>query len=355
MSSTGNPNHDKAGGTWHRRIVEVRRLYASVLRRAEETLLWKVWGRMLDSQFVDRSVALAGKAFVSFFPLVIVVAAFVPSGVRTSIFTTLTHRLGITGDALATTRRAFASAEDIRRATGLLGLLFTIFYASQFTTALQRVYRAAWRRPPGAMLGIYVRGLVWMGGILGYMALMGALRAFLPGDAGIAFFGVVGLSATAALWWLTAWMMLDGQVRLRVLVPSGLITGVGMSAYAVSATIWMPSTVTGNQRQFGFFGVALALVTWFSGAAICVVVGACAGAVLAEDRGPIGRFVRGSADSLLVDGAPASLVPTGMSRIAGAFASSDDDGSPKSAAAVEPEALDAAAARPTARQPGGRP
>jgi len=37
---------------------------------------------MLEIEFVDRSVALAGKAFVSFFPLVIVVAAFVPERIR---------------------------------------------------------------------------------------------------------------------------------------------------------------------------------------------------------------------------------------------------------------------------------
>ena len=43
---------------------------------------------MLEIEFVDRSVALAGKAFVSFFPLVIVVAAFVPQSIRSSIFTT---------------------------------------------------------------------------------------------------------------------------------------------------------------------------------------------------------------------------------------------------------------------------
>ena len=50
--------------------------------RAERTLLWQVWNRMLEIEFVDRSVALAGKAFVSFFPLVIVVAAFMPPSVR---------------------------------------------------------------------------------------------------------------------------------------------------------------------------------------------------------------------------------------------------------------------------------
>jgi len=41
-------------------------------------------------EFVDRSVALASKAVVSFFPLVIVVAWFAPPRIRTSIFTSLT-------------------------------------------------------------------------------------------------------------------------------------------------------------------------------------------------------------------------------------------------------------------------
>ena len=45
---------------------------------------------MLEVEFIDRSVALAGKAFVSFFPLVIVVAAFMPDGVRSSLVTSVT-------------------------------------------------------------------------------------------------------------------------------------------------------------------------------------------------------------------------------------------------------------------------
>ena len=63
----------------------------AVLRtRLERLLVWQVWERMLEIEFVDRSVALAGKAFVSFFPLVIVVAAFMPPRIRSSIFATLT-------------------------------------------------------------------------------------------------------------------------------------------------------------------------------------------------------------------------------------------------------------------------
>ena len=124
----------------------------------ERLLLWRVWERMLEIEFVDRSIALAGKAFVSFFPLVIVVAAFVPEEIRASIITAVTARLGIRGEALTLVREAFASADDVRVATGLLGLLFTIFFASSFITALQRVYLRAWRRPPSRGVASYGRG-----------------------------------------------------------------------------------------------------------------------------------------------------------------------------------------------------
>src|SRR4051794_10284314 len=89
----------------------------------EQLLLWRVWERMLEIEFVDRSVALAAKAFVSFLPTVIIVAAFVSANIRRSIISTLTHRLGMRGEALRLTKEAFASAEHIRTATGVLGLV----------------------------------------------------------------------------------------------------------------------------------------------------------------------------------------------------------------------------------------
>ncbi len=62
-------------------LAGVRERVADVRERAQRTVFWQVWERMLEIEFVDRSVALAGKAFVSFFPLVVVVASFMPSGI----------------------------------------------------------------------------------------------------------------------------------------------------------------------------------------------------------------------------------------------------------------------------------
>jgi hypothetical protein len=114
---------------------------------------------------------------------------------------------------------------------------------------------------------------------------------------------------TAGLWWFTAWFLLRGEVRPRVLIPTGVISSILTAGYAASATVWMPGVVTSNEAQFGFFGVALALVTWFSGAAICVLIGACAGPVFAEDSGRVGRLVRGGESGTLTAGARPSLPP----------------------------------------------
>lgn len=307
-------------------LAGVRDRVEPVHRWLQRTVVWRVWERMLEIEFVDRSVALAGKAFVSLFPLIIVVAAFVPPRIRSSLFATVTHQLGIRGHAQATVREAFASSDDVRRATGLVGLALTFFFASSFTSALQRVYLRAWRRSPGGSFRAYASALVWLLVTLGYLALLGGVRELLGDRIGAGVSVLVSMTASFAFWWFTAWLMLKGQVRWRVLVPTGLITGLTMLGYAFSASIWMPTLVTSNDTQFGFFGVALALVTWLSGASACILVGACAGTILAEDQGQVGALIRGRKHELLVEGAtPSWPAPASAPRLRDAFRPTTDD------------------------------
>jgi hypothetical protein len=87
----------------------------------------------------------------------------------------------------------------------------------------------------------------------------------------------------------------------------------------------MPEVVTSNEAQFGVFGIALALITWFSGTTICILFGACAGAVLAEDPGRIGTIIRGGQSQTLNVGATPPLPPpAGELSLRDAFRSTDD-------------------------------
>lgn len=71
--------------------------------------------------------------------------------------------------------------------------------------------------------------------------------------------------------------------------------------------------------------VALALVSWFSGAAICILVGACAGPVFAEDEGRVGELIRGGHPGVLAPGAAPSLPgPNRDLRLRDAFSAEDE-------------------------------
>jgi membrane protein len=262
--------------------------------RLERTICWRVWERLVENEFLDRSVALGAKAFVSFFPAIIVVAAFLPASVRNSITSTIISKAGLRGDGLDSVRRAFATSNDVRRSTGILGLILTFFYINSFFSALQRVYLRAWRRPAARVVSRYALGGGWLAAVVVYFSLLGGFRALLSG-ARAAGYAPVALLATMVMWLLTPWLLLERQVRLRVLVPTAILTGAGMAVYYASASVWMPQTIAKNQAQFGFFGVALSLVTWLTGASTIIVVAASAGAVFADDPGRIGAMVRGSA------------------------------------------------------------
>ncbi len=304
--------------------MDVRERVSDLRNRLERLLLWRVWERMLELEFVDRGVALAGKAFVSFFPLTIVVAAFLPEGVRESIVKAITARFGLRGDALDLVKESFASSEDLKKATGLLGLTFTVLFATSFTTALQRVYLHAWRRPARGGLDKYWRGPLCLAIALGSMALLGAVGRSIHGAVGVTTVVVLALAMTTGAWLLIPWILLRGDVRARVLVPTAVVTSVITFAYSASASVWMPETVTSNEAQFGLFGVALALVSWFSGAAICILVGACIGPVLADDTGWIGGLVRGSAEPLKAGAEPSLAAPARELTLRDTFQGSDE-------------------------------
>jgi len=50
--------------------------------------------------------------------------------------------------------------------------------------------------------------------------------------------------------------------------------------------------VTSNQQQFGLLGVAFTLFSWLSACSFIIVVATVVGAVLAEDPGRFGQFIR---------------------------------------------------------------
>ena len=303
------------------RIEQARSLLARSAEYADRYWLGRLWSRLLEVEFVDRSIALAAKAFVSLFPFIIVVAAIVPDHVRAEIVQSLAVRFGLVGTVSDEIKAAFASPAQTRSAAGVFGVILTLAFAVSFTTALQRVYLRAWRRPPGGGLKNKGRGAIWVAGIGVLMVLLALVRRLITGWSGEGLTWLVGLLGAIGLWWWTARLMTRSEIRWRPLLPTAVICGLGSWLYTLVAALWMPRNLAGHYAQFGAFGISLAFVTWFTGLSFLLVGAAVLGPVLSEGEGRLARWLRGDVSTVLEDGAPAALPgPVRPLRISDAFA-----------------------------------
>ena len=279
--------------------------------RADATVLGRWYSRTLELEIVDRSVALAAKLFVSFFPFVLGVSSLLPASMSRSIRNALVDRFGLSGDAVKIVSQAFATAGQTRAATGVLGVVLLFFYATSFTTALQRIFLLAWRRPPGGGVRNQGRGLSWLGGVLALVAINAFLTRLLVGGPGTVLRVTLGFVTTSALWWWTAHTMLRSEIRWRPLLPGAVLTSAAMTTYILASRLWMPQTVQNNSAQFGFFGVALSLVSWFLGLSFAIIAVSALTPVLLDGDGRLSRWLRGpDGDALAPAAAPALPGPT---------------------------------------------
>ena len=76
--------------------------------------------------YTRQSVALAAKAFVSLFPLLVVAAALAPEVVGDAIKGTLLARFGLSGPAQDLVLAAFGGREAVRSSSGVLGIVLGV-------------------------------------------------------------------------------------------------------------------------------------------------------------------------------------------------------------------------------------
>ena len=189
------------------------------VERGRASILGKVWERLLEVTFVETSIALAAKAFVALFPLLVIIASVAPEAVRVAIISALRNRMGLDASTTDVVSGAFQTPENVRHAISILGLIYLFFYATTFTTALQRVYLRAWRRPRRGGITNQGRGLMWIVGRGGGHSPAGWASEVVAGAPASAAAAVVVVGASVLLWWWTAWVLLRGDVRWRVLLP----------------------------------------------------------------------------------------------------------------------------------------
>jgi membrane protein len=161
---------------------------------------------------------------------------------------------------------------------------------------------------------------MWVAGVLVLLIVLSSLRRIVAGPPGAVALVVVGMAGSVLSWWWTARLMLRGEVRWRPLLPTAVVTGVGVWAYTLAATVWMPRAVAKHYAQFGSFGIALDFMTWFTGFAFLVIGAAVLAPVLAEGDNVLGQWLlTGQPSPLEPSAAPSLPAPPRTPRLSDAF------------------------------------
>ncbi len=237
--------------------------------------------RLVEIQFVDRSIALGSLAFTAVVPLLVIAAAYMPGA--DGLADELIERFHLHGSTADLMRQVFAQPDDARQSLSLLGLALLIGSSLSFTRGLQRVYEHAWRLDARGWYGTRA-GLIWIGSIIVWATTFGAARDWLVDVTGPIGSLTILLAGDAALWLWSPWILLARRVDWRRLVPSALLTAVAMTAFSIGSVIWMPEAISTSAEHYGSIGIAISLVSWLVGVGFTLTVCAAVGAVLGGVR-----------------------------------------------------------------------
>lgn len=237
--------------------------------------------RLVEIQFVERSVALGSLAFTAIVPLLVIAAAFLPG--TDGLANALIDRFELRGATAELVRAVFAQPDAVRQSVSWLGLLLLLVAALSFTRALQRVYERAWRLEARGLAGTRA-GLTWLAALVVWVTVFASARQWLLDRSGPIGSLVVLLAGDAALWLWSPWILLARRVHWRALVPGALLTAVAMTVVSVGSVIYMPAAITRSATHYGPIGIAIALVSWLVGIGFALTVCAAVGAVLGERR-----------------------------------------------------------------------
>ena len=234
-------------------------------------------------ELIDRSMAIAAQAMLALVPMLVVLTAFLPPEFTTLALDRFRELTGL-GGAGKKVIEANVNADQVRAQTGAIGLLITLFSATSFARAVQRMYEKIWeQRHMGGLIGIR-RSSLWLVGWLLTLQMLAAIGFALEqvADFGPVRYVLQGAGASL-MWWWTSRILLFGRVPWRILLVGALLTGYSLLLYSWGSGLVMPAYVASSAAAFGTLGVILAITTWLVGFAGLLVVASVVGRAVVED------------------------------------------------------------------------
>ena len=266
-------------------------------RRLERTLtFWlrpefvlRVVSRFQKIAGFDRAIALASGALTATIPLVIAISSVSSKLGGKDTAERLIDRYELTGGGAEAVEDIFAPPTGTSTSLGIIGFLFLLVAVLSFTRAVQRLFEQSWELSPMSVRNTF-NGLLWIGGLVLYLALTGLLHAAL--DHTQLELGAALLSAplTVVFFVWSARKLSAQRLTRQDVLPFAVIGAVMLAIYSIGATVYVPRLFSTYATRYGVIGAVFAMISALFCVMVVLVVAAAAGR---EVRDELGRIRRG--------------------------------------------------------------
>jgi len=235
-------------------------------------------GYVLNVRIMDSATVLAAKAFTAVVPVLFVVAAFAPAGLKGNMRSSMRHALGLDGPSFQQVNSLLTAREsDTGHVYGLIGLVIVIFSATSCSRSLQKLMERCWCLPRANAKQSAWRWVAWLGGLL-----ITLLVASLAGSAGREVGLVLAIPISILFWWWSQRLLLIGRIGWLPLLPGAVLSGVGLSVWLLASRIYVPGAINRNISRYGPLGSVFTVLSWLVAVTAIVTVSLAGGYLIAQ-------------------------------------------------------------------------
>jgi membrane protein len=236
----------------------------------------------------DRSIALASGALTAMIPLTIVVSAVASQLGGKGTADRIIDRYDLTGGGAEAVKDVFAPPEGSSTSIGILGFLFLMVAVLSFTRGVQRLVEQTWELEPLSVRNTF-NGLLWIGGLVLYLALSGILHAVLGRTRLELSAALLATPLTAAFLVWSGRVLSAKRIERQDLLPFGIFGAVLLALYSVGATVYVPHLFSSYSTRYGVIGAVFAMISALFAVMVVLVGSAAAGREIDEELGRIRR------------------------------------------------------------------
>jgi uncharacterized BrkB/YihY/UPF0761 family membrane protein len=280
-----------------RRRVDRERVVRSLTFWLRPEFVLRVVNRFQKVAGFDRAIALASGALTATIPLTIVAGAVGSQLGGKGTAERIIERYDLTGGGAEAVRDVFAPPGGSSTSIGIIGFLFLMVAVLSFTRAVQRMVEQTWELEPLSVRNTF-NGLLWIGGLVLYLALSGILHAVLGRSRLELSAALLGTPLTAVFLVWSGRVLSAKRIEREDLLPFGILGAVLLAVYSVGATVYVPHLFSSYATRYGVIGAVFAMISAFFCVMVVVVASAAAGREIDDELGRIRRGERPADDEV---------------------------------------------------------